>query len=334
MGLGELVNRPAWTRFTSTHELFKLDPRSRFVAVGSPPMTRALLPSLASVASLLAAGPALAVTTFSGTLDDDFNNAGNWDNGLPTGVTGPGTIASGATAVMSADYLMNNNGSPSVTPITVDGSLSTGSYELQLRSGGIAGSPDLTVTGQMTVNNGGLIDLAGAAADLFLQGGGDLTVENGGSFGASKTVDIGGGSILAFESGALMTGNTADELQLRNNSTISFEVAADGSHFTLVGSSLQVRLGSSPNLVVDFLGTPTTGSSFDLITGVSGFTNYLGNGSGYTFDPSNVTVTGLDAGQEANLVYGSSLTLEVVPEPASGILAALGLALVVRRRRP
>lgn len=288
--------------------------------------------------SILALLPhsSMAVTLFTNPTptETNFNNAGNWDNGLPDNTNGVGTIAAGATAIMTANYLMSNDGSPSVTDIIVNGSLSTGANELQLRSGGVGRSPDLTVNGMFTVNNGGTIDIAGASADLFLAGGGDMLVESGGTFAASKTVDLGSGSILTFESGALMAASTNDELQLRNGSTIAFQIAGDGSHFTLNGNTLQVRLGTTPNLIIDFASAPTIGNTFDLITGVSDFTDYQGVGSGNTFDPANITVTGLGAGQSYQLDYTNQLQLQIIPEPSSTALLGLGgLALLMRRKK-
>lgn len=293
---------------------------------------KAIYSSILLSACIPASG--FAASVFSNVVDTDFNNVANWDNGLPSNDSGPGLISAGSDAVMTGDYLMRNNGSPSVTEITVDGTLSTGANELQLRSGGVGRTSDLIVTGLFTVNSGGEIDIAGGGADLFLSSGGDMVVESGGTFAASKAVDIGSGSVLTFQSGALSGSSLNDELQLRNESTLAFEVAADGTFFTLNGSNLQVRLGSTPNLAVEFAGVPLSGTTYDLITGVSGFTDYQGNGSGYTFDPGNVAVSGLGAGQSYQLNYTDGLQLEIVPEPSSTALLGLGgLALILRRRK-
>ena len=285
------------------------------------------------VAALMTSLPASAVTLFTNAVDTDFNNAANWDNGLPDNTNGAGTIDAAATAVMTANYLMSNNGSPSVIDIIVDGSLSTGSNELQLRSGGVSRSSDLTVTGLLTVNNGGLIDIAGASADLFLSGGGDMLVESGGSLAASKTIDLGSGSTLTFESGALAGSSTNDELQLRNGSSLAFNIAGDGTHFTLNGGTLQVRMGTTPNLIIDFAAVPMIGNTYNLITGVSEFTDFAGVGTGYTFDPSNITVTGLGVGQNYQLDYTNQLQLQIVPEPSSASLLGLGALILILHRR-
>ena len=84
---------------------------------------------IAAMVMALASG-AQAATVFDnvGVGDNDFNNAGNWDNGLPTNANGPGTISADAT--MSANYLMSNNSNPSVTEISINNNatLNTGDH--------------------------------------------------------------------------------------------------------------------------------------------------------------------------------------------------------------
>lgn len=291
-------------------------------------MIRFLLPTCLLVL------PVHGATSFLGTNSTDFNDSTNWDNGLPSDgndatVTSPAILTGDFNATTGIDY-----------DLTINSDLETGAYELQHRSG--SNGRDVSVgvgsgaVGSLTVNDGGTLDIAGIGSDLFIGGSGGtgaVVVENGGTFAASKTIDISGGSSLSFESGALMSGSVSDELQLRNGSTLAFEIAGNGSHFTLVGNGVQVRLGSTPNLSVSFLSAPTVGMSYNLITNVSGFTNYNGVGSGYTFAPSNITVSGLGVGQEANIVYGSSLTLVVVPEPEIALLGSMGLLCLLKRRR-
>jgi hypothetical protein len=79
--------------------------------------TRRLL--TACTLSALCAGAAHAQTNFTGAVDTDFNNPANWDNGAPDFVvTGdPALIPTGQSATLTANYLMKNNTSPSVTYI-------------------------------------------------------------------------------------------------------------------------------------------------------------------------------------------------------------------------
>lgn len=301
---------------------------------------------LTTTAALVAstAGLASADTVFNTT--GDFNTAGNWDNGLPTATNGPGTIMAGTTATMSANYLMANNGSPSVTDIRIDGTLNTGAFELQLRSGTVAANPDVIVgfnagsNGILNIENGGRLDIAGAAADLFMgsapgAGSGTVNVLDGGNFQVQKAVEVLTGT-LSFADGAILVGNVQDELVVADTGTLAFEIDAAGdTYVTIVGSSLQVELGTASTLDLSFSTGPTNGQSFTLINGVSSFTG--SNSVGFTGGTGvfgTVNATGLGAGQSVNVTYDNGeLVATIVPEPGSLALLGLGGLALLRRRR-
>ena len=282
---------------------------------------------------ILLNAPVAAATLFTGT--GDFNTAGNWDLGLPDNSNGPGEITAGATATMSSNYLMANDGSPSVTDIIVRGTLNTGANELQLRSGGVARTSDLTIDGGiLNVNAGGLIDIAGAAADAFVTNGGTITFDNGSTAQISKALEVINGS-LNFGAGTSWSGTLQDEFVIDDSGTLSFGFDNALNHLTIPGSSLAVELGATSTLSLNFDTAPTTGSTFTLITdanfsGVAG-----GTGTGVF---GTVNATGLAAGQSVTVDYGvntpGELQISVVPEPSSAALLGLaGLSFLVRRKR-
>ncbi|MBK1832151.1 PEP-CTERM sorting domain-containing protein [Verrucomicrobiaceae bacterium R5-34] len=271
--------------------------------------------------------PAQALTIFTGI--GDFNTAGNWDNGLPDASNGPGEIAAGATATMSADYIMLNN-SPSVTDIVVKGTLNTGANELQLRSGTVSSNPDIFVDGgTINVNLGGTIDVAGASADVFITNGGTLSFEDGSTAQISKALEVISGS-LNLSSGTSWSGNLGDELVIGDAGILSFSFDSSLNHLTIPGSSLALELGDTSTLALNFAAAPTTGDSYTLVNNVSGF-----GGAAGVF--GNVNASGLGAGQSLEVVYNTTdglLQVQVVPEPSSTALLGLGgIALLLRRRR-
>ncbi|MCP5532818.1 MAG: PEP-CTERM sorting domain-containing protein [Akkermansiaceae bacterium] len=286
--------------------------------------------------SLLFALPcAHAATTFLGTVDTNFNNAANWDSGLPTNTTGAGTIAAGKTAVMTGNYLMSNDNAISVTDIHVEGSLTTGANTLQMLSGTVTRNPDLWIDGgTFTVSNGGEIYTAGAAADTFINGGGSMIIESGGSIRIQKAVEVLNGS-LTFAAGAVYTGTLQDELVVGSSGTLAFGFDASFNHLVVPGSSLQMELAPTSTLDLTFATAPTSYSSFTLVTDVSGFTLVGGSGTGVF---GNINVTGLGAGQSVVVDYGTTtageLAITIVPEPSPWWLGLAGGGLFfVRRRR-
>ncbi|MHC4508858.1 MAG: LamG-like jellyroll fold domain-containing protein [Planctomycetota bacterium] len=235
---------------------------------------------LTSFALVLAVtvGTTQAATIFTNALgDNNFNDAGNWDNGLPDNTNGPGEIPSGQTATMTAPYLMANNAPPSVTDIIVNGTLNTGAYELQLRSGAVGDrTSDLFVgdgarnAGVLNVDSGGRIDIAGAAADVFIGvngGSGTINFLDGAVLQTVKSVEILNGR-LSYASTA--TSRILDELVVDNGGTLAFEI--DGTNVaTIDGRTLILELGSTSTLEISLSGSYSVGQKWTLMTGISTF---------------------------------------------------------------
>ena len=301
----------------------------------------------AALAALLMTGATNATTVYTGGTvgsETDFLEVDNWNNGVANGTNGAGRI--NADAVLAANHsagisnIIVGHGSDATLTINSGVTLTTtGSAKVDVGRGSNVGT--LIVNGTLASNaNINIINGSMTVANkLAIKG--IATVENSGSLSVANNIDLvaNTSSQLYFKSQATFSG-TPSIVTARNGTTIAFDI--DGTDFTtLAGDSMQLRLGATPTLAVNFLAAPTIGQSFDLFTGVENFTNYLGNGTGNTFNTENIT--GLDAGQDYNLVYDTTvaddgfLRLEIitaVPEPSSTALLGLGgLALILRRRK-
>lgn len=279
-------------------------------------------------------GGVFADTLFNAAFDNDFNNTANWTNGIPAKGTNPGEAVVGADATMTANYEMKTS-IDWYLRVNNNATLNTGANELQLRSG--SAGLDLYVEGGgvLNIQNGGLLDIAGSGADLFIakSGSGWVNVQDGGTLAASKAIDISANGRLYLQSGAIHDGMEGI-LQLRNNSTLIMGLNTAGDVATMdVGG--QVRFGSTPKLELNLEDDVDIGDTWTLINTDGGFYNYNGHSSGYTFGTVNVTGTALDAGESIELTYGTNtLTATVIPEPAVlGMVASFGVGILFIRRR-
>lgn len=284
-------------------------------------------------AIILSLPSAQAATSFLETVDSNFNNAANWDNGLPSaGNNGTVTAPTALTATFNSATGINYD-------MDINSSMSTGAFEFQHRAG--SNGRDVRVgngaTGSLTINNGGRLDIAGAGADLFigLSGGtGTVSFEDGSTFEIQKTVEVLNGS-LEFAPNVAFAGSIQDELVIGNAGTLAIAFDSSFNHFAFGGQSLVVELGATSTLDLTFATAPTSFSTFTLATDVSGFTLVGGTGTGVF---GNVNVTGLGAGQSVVVDYGTTtageLAITIVPEPSPWWLGLAGGGLFfVRRRR-
>jgi hypothetical protein len=287
--------------------------------------------TLLLVVTALVGGGVFADTLFNATVDNDFNNTANWTNGIPAKGTNPGEAVVGADATMTGNYEMKTSID---WWLRVNATLNTGAYELQLRSGSAGKNTYVEDGGVLNIQNGGLLDIAGTGADLFIaqSGTGTVNVENGGTLAASKAIDVSNGGLLYLQSGAIH-GGMGDELQLRTGSTLKMGLNTAGDVATMsVGG--QVRLGNA-TLELNLEDDVGVGDSWTLINTSGGFYNYNGALSNFTFSAVNVTGVALDVGESIELNYGANtLTATVIPEPAAlGMVAAFGAGILFVRRR-
>jgi len=270
-------------------------------------------------------GSANALTTFTGAVNNDFNNAANWDNGLPTNANGPGEIPSGKTATMTANYLMANDGNPSVTDIIVNGILNTSGYELQSRSGTVARQSDIFVgdgagkSGILNVDSGGRIDIAGAGADVLIGTNGGLGTVNflAGSFWQiSKALEVRNGT-LSLAPTVTFASPLEDELVVDNGGTLVFEI--DGATVsTIKGSTLALQLGSTSTLEINLTGTYSLGDSWTLIDGISSFSGVFGNVTSDNGLEYDITYDSAGGNLIATLTLDTTSVVATNPEPYDG----------------
>lgn len=294
------------------------------------------LPILVATAGLFTI-PARATTVFTNAEDTDFLNPNNWNGGIPDGTNGAGRINGDAVLGVSHDAGGSNIivGYASSASLTVDTGVTlttTGKFDVGRgsTSGTATINGDLAANGDINIINGSL-----TIGTLNMYG--TTTVENLGTINVSNRIDLGAnsGANLYLQPGATVGGGLGI-LQVRAGASLTYDIDAVGNHATIEGTSMQVRLATT-DLIVNFATSPTIGSSYDLITGVEGFTNYLGNGSGYTF--TNVTINGLDPGLGYQLDYNTDvadmgyLQLQIVPEPSAALLGGFGMLALLRRRR-
>ncbi|WP_200391296.1 choice-of-anchor D domain-containing protein [Roseibacillus ishigakijimensis] len=264
---------------------------------------------------------------FFGFVDDEFNNAANWSRGL---------LFTGNNGFLMRDAEMSGNYNTATGigyHLYLNAELRTGSFELQHRSGN--NGTDLHIAngfgtvGRLIVEEGGRLDVAGTGADVFVgtnYGEGHLVFESGSTFQISKTLEVHHGSVT-MGSGAIADGNFQDELVI-DKATLAFEISKNDEggfdNFTFTGQSLQVELGLGSTLELTFDSPPELGTTFDLITGVSGFVGVTGRSGDGTF--GQVVANGLAEGTAVEVVYGANaLQATIVAEtaPANDLIAPL-----------
>jgi hypothetical protein len=251
---------------------------------------------LASLVLVLAVtvGTAEAVTNFNNANgDSNFNDAGNWDNGLPTGGN-DGIISNGLTAIHSDGTLVNTN--TAMVTVGADGAAGTlnianGSLETESGTPGYRVGVGAGSVGTLNIDNGGILIVKGAGADILLGdpagGYGEINVLDGGELQSRKALEIVNGRI-SYSAHSVNTNSVRDELVVDNSGTLAFEIDGD-TVATIPGSSLIIELGSNSTLELTLKGDYSIGDSWILITGISTFTGVDG-GDG-TGEFGNVTNT-------------------------------------------
>ncbi|WP_269538674.1 PEP-CTERM sorting domain-containing protein [Cerasicoccus fimbriatus] len=306
-----------------------------------------------STAILLFAVSASAQTNWTGSINNDFSTAGNWDNGLPDNATNPGIITSGTPT-----YDAITNGNLSSTNI--------------IQSGGTA---SFFTDNQVTFQNDSVWDLNGGTIDISGTGrlslggtatlnvnGGNLTSSGGGIFWVNSSnanlsilQDLNTSVILSQRTGNVLIDNSTltigtynfsnntslAALTLQNggtlNATTIFDYAGGNNTnqgqitFTNGANSLQAAAWDRPaEMQFDFTST-AVGSTITITTGFYNQTEWETK-----WTDGELTVDGANLGSFSDYFTVSGDTLTMVPEPSTyallGGLMAIGLALLRRRK--
>lgn len=244
---------------------------------------------------MMFAGIAFAATNFTNALgDNDFNNAGNWDNDLPGSVGGDPTIND--TAVVTADYLKGTTGAF----ITYIGSSATG--ELIIPSGVTLETGNHVRVGDGAGGYGtldvfGYIKIAGTNKTLHIGtngGEGYVNVMAGGELNTAKRINIVNGK-LTFDAAAVSTPDLKDWLTVDADGILAFKT--DGATVaTIYCSTVNVELFEGSTLELALGGLFDIGDSWILVSGVSSFgqqgtfSNVV-SGDGYTIAIDYTTAT-------------------------------------------
>jgi autotransporter-associated beta strand protein len=269
-------------------------------------------------------------------------------------ITGSGRLNSGAyTGTLALTASTSTLDYASSTDQTLSGVVSGSGRIVKSGASVLTLGGNNTYTGTTTVNAGTLLVNGNqSAAD------GAVTVANGATLGGTGTLGgattvLGGGNLQAGVDGVGTLG-FARSVTIESGGTVRAEInSATSDTLNLSGGtvarSLTLATGSNLNLEAT---TPTLGTTFTLANlGDAGlnFGNYAG-GEGviatYTANSTspvdthgvNVTVSGFDFSSGNQLVLrrtSSALVLEFspVPEPATVLVAAVGLAAVGRLLR-
>lgn len=226
------------------------------------------------VTALVVVGLSTAQTSFLNTLEDnDFNNAANWDNGLPGADAGGHATINDANsvddriAVLSANYARPSgnyqvnigDGTTGHLVIPLGTKLDPGNDVSVGRNAG--GDGRLDVIGTLQVSGGGMDMFVGRAGAY-----GEATIRNGAWLDARKATEILNGR-LTFHPHA-ESQNAKDEYVVDNGGTLAF-ITEGPDVATIVGTTLKLELGSNSTLELLLTGDFTMNDSWVLMTDIS-----------------------------------------------------------------
>lgn len=250
----------------------------------------------------------------SGSLRNSLGTARTWE------LTGAGDIlVSGTIVDGGASSLILNKTGAGTLEITGESNTYSGGTTLNagtLLANNTAGSA--TGTGAVTVNGGTLGGTGTVSGAVAINTTGVLSP--GASVGTLSTgaLSLNTGSTFAYELNT--TAITGDLLNVDGD--LSFDGTVTLS-LTDLGSNSLLALGSKFTLI-SYFGT-WDGNTFSGFADDSEFT-LLGNE--WRIDYNDVSAGSLNGG-----TYSNAVTLTVIPEPTTAMLAGLGLLALLRRRR-
>lgn len=194
--------------------------------------------------------------------------------------------------------------------LTIGGAMVSGSSLTKEGAGTLVLNGASTYTSDTTVNAGTLRGTGSVAGGLYVNSGATLEAGNGiGTFMAAGEVGFLNGGFFEFE---LNSSNETYDQLVANGVTLDSNVT-----FTAADLGSGTWLDSTPFVIID----NTSGSA------VSGTFAGLAEGSNVDFGGGNIFEISYVGGT------GNDVTLTLVPEPGTWLLAMAGLALTLVRRR-
>lgn len=279
-------------------------------------------------------------------------------------LSGTGSLSNGITFIKNGNVdprllLSNTSGTQTFSGI-IGGSVSTASLVRNGAGGTTILSGPNTYTGTTTVTAGTLLannttdsgtgsGAVSVAANAFL--GGTGTIKPTGTNGINVTgVLVPGGNVVGNLT--LDLGSTTGTVGMNATSGFNFDLATAATTIALVGLGNGDRLtlaGASANdfafnsNVINFLGTGDVGFYKLFDTNIDNSNTW----TGLTFDgttgviSSGLSFTNLTSGKTGSLLMGTAgnggitgdIYLQVIPEPSTALLGAIGMLALLRRRR-
>ncbi len=273
---------------------------------------------------MLAVQTGYSATTWTGAIDTNFANAGNWSNGLPGETEQSAVIDNGGTVTLTSAY----------TATLTYGLTISGNSTLNA-------SAAFTATG-LNIQNTGTVNLTGGAFTL------PKTSVNNNGVGAAGILNISSGGLLNISGGNhifnerstvngtfRVTGSTSTiSLNQIGTATGTFDFVFDASGVSTVDGNLNFPWLNIAGASVTIDGTTYTG-------GNASFTLFNSQSAGAM--PSSYTVTGLGTqGVDYTIAVtdnpnggaNDTVILNVIPEPSTAALLGLaGLSLLLPRKR-
>ncbi|MCB1129637.1 MAG: hypothetical protein KDN05_00810 [Verrucomicrobiae bacterium] len=216
-----------------------------------------------AVAVGCAFGPfcALAQTNFTDAdaTDSLISNPLNWDNGLPTGGSNPGTLGihansnTGSTSPLDGYDITHTDGTLTPSGATVF-YLGTGSYTVDGAGGG---SPQVSNWRGLNVGAGGSFTLVDGVADFSTNANTDTLINGslsvqGGDFTVARRLLVSNNGTITIEGGTVTTANTTTGASIGGTSG-----GSTGDYF-IHGGDIDFRFMQFGNANVDFFFSGTT----------------------------------------------------------------------------
>lgn len=294
--------------------------------------------------------PLAAQTTWTGSVDNDFANAANWDNGFPDNASNTGTISSGTPTHTSGNLngltITQTNGTFSADTTSSISFQNDSTWNLNGGTFDISNTGRFNLGAASTLNyNGGNLTSSGggqlwllstdSAVNIYQNLTTDLTFAHRGGF---FTVDNATLEVETF----IFAQNDSVNLTLRNGATLNattqfFYYAPINSHYGQINftdgvNSLQAASWRRP-AELDFNFTSTSVGS-TIVDGDGYFTTSVWQDK---WTNGELTVNGSNSGSFSDYftVAGNTLTFSAVPEPGTVAfwVGSIALGIVVLRRR-